>query len=73
MGMYVEYFAGNPLSKEIIYHDVMERVIGECGWQLEDWEKYNCAVVFRYRIRKPLGLTILQRIAADPQPVKEDA
>lgn len=27
--------------------------------------------VLRYRIRKPRGLTILQEIAADPQPIKE--
>ena len=34
------------------------------------WRPPHSRVLF-YRIRKPRGLTILQEIAADPQPVKE--
>tara|TARA_B000000460_G_scaffold248191_1_gene225069 strand:+ start:12447 stop:12725 length:279 start_codon:yes stop_codon:yes gene_type:complete len=30
-------------------------------------------IVDRWRERKPRGLTMLERIAADPHPVKEDA
>lgn len=51
---------------------------GGKGWFWEYWMTVHddgrlCSRIVRYRIRKPRGLTILQEIAADPQPVREDA
>lgn len=33
------------------------------------WGKTIIARIIRYRVRKPSALTLLERIAADPQPI----
>lgn len=49
--------------------EVIGIAMGGLGWF---WDN-GFPDITRYRIRKPLGLTILQQIAADPQSVREDA
>lgn len=74
VGMAVQVDTTDVWSGSTIIHEC--RVVRDDGKNFDvDPELPICGDwrLNRYRTRKPRGLTILERIAADPQPVKEDA
>ena len=77
VGQYVRSETADGSVMDHIAHGILE---GEGELVIDSWDWDMCDAsgdtewkVIRYRIRKPRGLTILQEIVADPQPVMEDA
>lgn len=66
--MQFERIALHPNGKE---SDEAEGIAGEHGGDSWDWTKPGCNII-RYRIRKPRGMVVLERLTAN-LPEKVDA
>jgi hypothetical protein len=70
VGWWVEFEAGEPDLGQVKMSGTLTPARGTRGWVNSDYRNRNTYVVIRYRVRKPKGAEMLERLAQDvPEPV----